>query len=87
VKALVFILILASLLTVGCKDHRRSYTIDDPDISVDPWTPPYDAYPGSTSDYDDHGGEQPVPEPSTMILVGGGAVILYMRSRKNGKQK
>jgi len=95
VKALVFILILTSLFVTGCKDHDRSQLMDRPEVVIDPWVPPgYNDMPDyqMPDDYvppvePPHNDEQPVPEPSTMILVGSGIAIMYIRSRKNDKQK
>lgn len=71
------ILIVISLLAIGCNRHHSHSYDDNPEISVDPWIPPCGPY------YHDHGSdEQPVPEPSTLVLMGGGLVMIYLKRRR-----
>ena len=79
-RILACVLIVIALLAVGCRRHH-GHSINNPDVSVDPWIPPYDGHPGPSDSHD----QQPVPEPSTFVLMGSGLAALYLRHRRSKK--
>lgn len=72
VVVLIVLLVFGSF--VGCKNRRNS----DIDLLEYGISPPGKGDEGGG----EGGGQQPVPEPCTLLLVGGGLVIIGLRKGK-----
>lgn len=90
-RALVFILIPVLIILSACNHHHSGQVIDRPDVGIDPWGPVSDDVPSNQdSNWPGnslHGDETPIPEPSSMVLLGGGILFALWRRKKNDNKE
>lgn len=76
-KFICIIFLVICCILPGCRKHKSKVNPVDP----------HDIYLSDDEDENKGGGEQPVPEPLTILLMGGGLAGLALKSRYQNRKK